>query len=151
MLVFLLALQERRFSAIGNGVDADSSGGLSAGMFSGSRFFGNSAIPLISAGSGPSVLPENVSLSPGSTSVSGFGSIQNGASPAASAILATITFATPLAQQSSVCIPAAQNEATAAARHSLLISPPTTTGFVLSTGSIPLIAAKEFRVGYACF
>jgi hypothetical protein len=80
-----------------------------------------------------------------------FGSIQNGASPAASAILATITFATPLAQQSSVCIPAAQNEATAAARHSLLISPPTTTGFVLSTGSIPLIAAKEFRVGYACF
>ena len=136
---------------LGNGVNADSSGGLSAGVFSGSQFFGNSAILLISAGPGAGLLPENVSLSPGSTSV--FGSVvsKTGSSPAPSAVVATITFAAPLAQQPNVCIPAAQNEATAAALCSLLISPPTTIGFVLSTGSIPPVAAKEFRVGYACF
>jgi hypothetical protein len=136
---------------LGNGVNADSSGGLSAGMFFGSQFFGNSAIPLISAGPGAGILPQNVSLSAGSTSVSGSVVFKTGSSPAASAVVATITFATPLAQQPNVCIPTAQNEATAAALHSLLITPPTATGFVLSTGAIPLVAAKEFRVGYACF
>src|SRR5260221_7534074 len=136
---------------VGNGVAADSSGGLRAGAFFGSQFAGNSAIPLISAGPGAGTLPENVSLAPGSTSVSGAVVFKTGSSPAASAVTATITFATPLAQQPNVCIASAQNEATAAALKTLFINPPTATGFVLSSGSIPLIAAKAYVVGYACF
>jgi hypothetical protein len=136
---------------LGNGVDADSSGGLSAGAFSGSQFVGNSAVPLISAGPGAGVLPANVSLSDGSTNVSGTVVFKTGSSPAASAIVTTITFATPLAQQPNACIVAAQNAATAAALHSLFINAPTTTGFTLSTGEVPLGPETEFLVGYACF
>jgi hypothetical protein len=138
---------------LGNGANADSSGGLNAGTFSGSQFVGNSAIPLISAGPGAGVLPENLSLTPGSTSVSGSIVFTTGSSPAASSVVATITFATPLVQQPNVCIPTAQNAAAAAAQalHTFYIGPPTTTGFVLATGSRPLIAAQELQIGYACF
>jgi hypothetical protein len=136
---------------LGDGSAADSSGGLSAGLFSGSQFVGNSAVPLISAGPGAGILPANVSLAPGSTSVSGAIVFKTGSSPAASAVVATITFATPLAHEPNACVAAAQNEATAAALHTLFINPPTIGGFVLSTGQVPLTAAKEFLVGYACF
>ncbi|WP_035352120.1 hypothetical protein [Edaphobacter aggregans] len=136
---------------LGNGVNADASGGLNAGTLSASQFVGNSALPLISAGPGAGMVPENVSLAPGSTNVSGSVVFKTGSTPAASAIVATITFATPLAQQPNVCIPAAQNASAVAALKSLYINPPTTTGFVLSTGPIPLNAATAFVVGYACF
>jgi hypothetical protein len=136
---------------LGDGVAADSSGGLSAGLFSGSQFVGNSAVPLISAGPGAGILPANVSFATGSTSVSGTIVFKTGSTPAASAVVATITFATPLAHQPNVCVAAAQNEATAAALHTLFINPPTIGGFVLSSGQVPLTAAKEFLVGYACF
>jgi len=136
---------------LGNGVNADSSGGLSAGMFSGSQFFGNSAIPLISAGPGAGVLPQNVSLSPGSTSVSGSVSFTTGSSPATLSPIAAVTFATPLAQAPNACIPAAQNPATAVAMMSLLISPPTASGFVISSGLMALPASTTYQMGYACF
>ncbi len=136
---------------LGNGTTADSSAGLSAGLFSGSQFVGNSALPLISAGPGAGVLPENVSLAPGSTSVSGSVVFKTGTTPAASAVVATITFATSLVHQPNVCVAAAQNDATAAALHTLYINPPTAAGFVLSAGQVPLTGAKEFLVGYACF
>jgi hypothetical protein len=106
---------------------------------------------LISAGPGAGILPENVSLAPRSTNVSGAVVFKTGSTPAASAVVATITFATPLAQQPNVCIPAAQNASAVAALKSLFINPPTMTGFVLSTGPIPLNAATAFVVGYACF
>jgi hypothetical protein len=65
--------------------------------------------------------------------------------------VATVTFATPLAQAPNVCIPTALNEVTATALHSLIIGPPSTTGFVISAGFTPLLADKYYRVGYACF
>jgi hypothetical protein len=136
---------------LGDGTTADSSGGLSAGSFSGSQFVGNSAVPLISAGPGAGSLPENVSLAPGSNSVSGVVVFKTGSAPAASAVVATITFATLLAHQPNVCVASPQNQSTAAAAHSLFLNPPTTSGFVLSTGEVPLTAATEFLVGYACF
>jgi hypothetical protein len=136
---------------LGNGMKADSSGGLEANMFSASQFVGNSALPLISAGTGAGVSPANVTLAPGSTSVSGTIVFKTGISPAASATVATITFATPLGTQPGACIPAAENTATAMALHSLFLNSPTTAGFILSSGSIPLVPSTEFRVGYACF
>jgi hypothetical protein len=136
---------------LGAGTNADASGGLNAGTFSGAQFVGNSAIPLVSAGPGAGLQPENVSLAPGSTSVSGAVIFKTGSTPAASAVVATVMFAAPLLKQPNVCVPAAQNASTVAALKSLFISPPSTTGFVLSTGPIPLNAATAFVVGYACF
>jgi hypothetical protein len=115
------------------------------------QFIGNSAIPLIAAGPGAGVQPENVTLAPGSTNVSGTVVFRSGSTPAASAVVATITFATPLAQTPHACVLTAQNAATALALHSLFINPPTASGFVLSTGGIPLVQLTEFLVGYACF
>jgi hypothetical protein len=106
---------------------------------------------LIVAGPGAGTLPANVTLAPGSTSVSGTVVFKTGSTPAASAVVATITFATPLAQQPHACVATAQNASTAAALHSLFINEPTETGFVLSTGPIPLVQETEFLVGYACF
>jgi hypothetical protein len=37
------------------------------------------------------------------------------------------------------------------ALHSLFLNSPTVTGFVLSSGSIPLNPLTAFLVGYACF
>jgi hypothetical protein len=136
---------------LGNGVSADASGGLNAGTFSGAQFVGNSALPSIAAGPGAGILPENVSLASGSTNVSGAIVFKTGSTPAASATVATITFATPLAQQPNACIPAAQNASAASALKSLFIGSLTNTGFVLSTGPIPLNPATSFIVGYACF
>jgi hypothetical protein len=136
---------------LGNGVDADSSGGLVASAFSASQFFGDSATPLIAAGPGAGMQPANVTLAPGSTSVSGTVVFKTGSTPAASAVVATVTFATPLAHQPGACIVAPQNASTAAAQHTLFIEPPSATGFVLATGSVPLGQLTEFLVGYACF
>lgn len=136
---------------LGNGVAADASGGLNAGAFSGSQFTGNSEIPLIAAGPGAGISPANVSLAPGSTSVSGTVAFKSGTTPAASAVVATVTFATPLVRQPNVCVASAENAATAAAMHTLFIGQPSMTGFVVSTGSIPLGQLTEFLIGYACF
>jgi hypothetical protein len=136
---------------LGNGGAGNYSAGLSAGTFSGAQFVGNSALPLVSAGPGAGVVPTGVSLSPGSTNVSGAVFFTTDSSPSPSSAAITITFANPLAQQPSVCIPASLNAATANALHSLIIELPSTTGFVISTGSMPLAANTYYRIGYACF
>ncbi|WP_213804640.1 hypothetical protein [Granulicella sp. dw_53] len=136
---------------VGNGVISDASAGVTAGTFTGSQFVGNSPSPLISAGPAAGIQPENVTLAPGSTNVSGTIVFKTGSSPAAGATVATITFATPLAQPPNVCIASALNTSTAAALKSLFIPQPTATGFVLASGQIPLNPATAFLVGYACF
>jgi hypothetical protein len=136
---------------LGNGTKTDFSAGLKATLFSGSQFIGNSAVPLISAGPGAGILPANVSLAPGSTNVSGTVVFKSGSTPAASATVATITFATSLATPPNTCLASAENYSTAMALHSLFFNSPSTTGFVLSSGAIPLNPETEFLVGYACF
>jgi hypothetical protein len=136
---------------LGNGLSGDFSAGLSAGVLFGAQFVGNSAPPLIAAGPGAGIQPENVSLASGSNNVSGAIVFKTGSTPAASAVVATVTFQTPLAQQSNVCIATAQNASAAAALKSLFIGAPSASGFVLSSGAIPLNPATAFVVGYACF
>jgi hypothetical protein len=136
---------------LGNGTKTDFSAGLKATLFSGSQFIGNSAVPLISAGPGAGVFPANVSLAPGSTNVSGTVVFKSGSTPTASATVATITFATPLVTAPNTCLASAENYSTAMALHSLFFNSPSTTGFVLSSGAIPLNPQTEFLVGYACF
>ncbi len=136
---------------LGKGTASDASAGLSAGAFYASQFVGNSAIPTIATGPGAGMSAARAALSSSSTSVSGSVSFTTGSSPAPSSVVATITFATPLAQAPNTCLPAAQNSATASAMNSLWIGPPTTTGFVLSSGSLPLTASTTYEVGYACF
>jgi hypothetical protein len=136
---------------LGNGTSADSSAGLSAGAYYASQFVGNSVIPTVAAGPGAGTNPTGVSLSRSSTSVSGSVSFTTGPSPQHSSAAVTVTFAAPLAQAPNVCIPTAQNAATAIAMLSLIINPPTTTGFVITTGLVPLPASTTFQLGYACF
>jgi len=136
---------------IGDGQTGDSSGGLKTGTVTASQFVGNSALPSVSPGPGAGAMPTGVSMSPGSTGVSGAVFFTTGPSPAGSSVVATVTFATPLAQAPNVCIPTALNEVTATALHSLIIGPPSTTEFVISAGFTPLLADKYYRVGYACF
>jgi len=106
---------------------------------------------LIAPGPGAGMSPANVTLSPGSTSVSGTVVFKSGTTPAASAVVATVTFATPLVRQPNVCVASAENASTAAAMHTLFIGQPSVTGFVLSSGPIPLGQLTEFLIGYACF
>jgi len=135
---------------LGNGTAANSSAGLSAGAFYASQFAGNSAIPSIAVGAGAGN-GGTAALSSTSTSVSGSVSFTTGSSPATLSPIGAVTFATPLAQAPNACIPAAQNPATAVAMMSLLISPPTASGFVISSGLMALPASTTYQMGYACF
>jgi|GEM_PF-4553064 len=136
---------------VGNGTYGDYSALVEAGQIAASQFLGNSAIPSIVAGPGAGTLPTSVLLSTGSTSVSGSASFITGAAPAASSAAVTITFATALAQAPNVCIPTAQNEATGTALNNIIITAPSTTGFVIYSGPVPLTASTAYQIGYACF
>jgi len=136
---------------IGNGTYGDYSALVKAGQIAATQFIGNSAIPTIVAGPGAGTFSTGVSLSTGSTNVSGSVLFTTGTSPSASSAAMIITFATALAQAPNVCIPTAQNADTGTALNNIIISPPTNTGFVISSGSVPLTASTAYQVGYACF
>jgi hypothetical protein len=135
---------------LGNGKSADSSAGLSAGAFFAPQFIGNSAVPTVVAGPGAG-MGATVTLTPGSTSVSGSALFTTGTSPAKLSPAVTVAFATPLAHPPNTCTLVAQNAITALAMVSLYTDPPTTTGFVLSTGLLPLLPSNTYQVGYTCF
>ncbi len=136
---------------IGNGTYADSSAPLKAGQIAATQFIGNSIIPTLAPGPGAGTFPTGVALTPGSTNVSGTVLFTTGAAPAASSATMSVLFATPLAQAPNVCIPTAQNQATATALNNLIITSPATTGFVISTGPVPLADSTTYQLGYACF
>jgi hypothetical protein len=136
---------------IGNGTYGDSSALVKAGQFAAAQFVGNSVPPTAVAGPGAGTFPTGVSLSPGSTNVSGAVSFTTGTSPATSSAAMSINFATALAQAPNVCIPTAQNADTATALNNIVINLPTTTGFVISSGSVALTPSVAYQIGYACF
>jgi len=131
---------------VGNGTTRDASAALTAG-----QFLGNPVSPTAVAGSGAGVSPSGVSLTAASTSVSGSVLFTTGTAPEALATLVTVTFATLLGQAPNMCIPTAQNAATAAALNNIFISSPTVSGFAISSGAGPLAASTAYQIGYACF
>jgi hypothetical protein len=135
---------------VGNGKTADASATLSAHGLYASQFAGNTPAPTVTTGPGAGI-GATASLTPTSTSVSGSVSFTTGSSSTRLTDALTVTFAAPLAQAPNVCVPAAQNPATALALLSLVINPPTPTGFVISTGLSPLPSSTTFQLGYACF
>jgi len=136
---------------VGNGIYGDSSALVKAGQIAATQFIGSSMIPTVVAGPGAGTFPTGVSLSPASTSLSGAVSFTTGSSPSANSVVTTVTFATPLAQQPNVCIPAAQTSTGSPVHDKIFIYPPTNTGFVMATGTVPLEASRDYRIGYACF
>jgi len=136
---------------VGNGIYGDSSALVKAGQIAATQFIGSSMIPTVVAGPGAGTFPTGVSLSPESTSLSGAVSFTTGSSPSANSVVTTVTFATPLAQQPNVCIPAAQTSTGSPVHDKIFIYPPTNTGFVMATGTVPLEASRDYRIGYACF
>ncbi|WP_255550844.1 hypothetical protein [Granulicella sp. dw_53] len=136
---------------LGNGTYADSSAPLKAGQIAASQFIGSSLVPTVVPGPGAGSFPTAVSLTPGSTNVSGTVLFTTGASPVAVSAAVTVLFATPLAQAPNVCIPTAQNAATGTALNNLIISSPATTGFVIFSGFVALTASTTYQLGYACF
>lgn len=131
---------------VGNGTTRDASAALTAG-----QFLGNPVSPTIVAGPGAGVSPSGVSLTATSTSVSGSVLFTTDTAPEAQATVVTVTFATPLSQAPNTCNPSAQNAATAAAMNNIYISPPTTSGFTISSAAAPLAASTAYQIGYACF
>ena len=136
---------------LGNGSTGNASGALVTGQLIGSQFLGTPGSPTAVAGPGAGVSSSGVSLTTGSTSVSGSVLFTTGTAPAALSTVANVTFEALLGQAPNVCIPTAQNAATAAALSNIIISPPTNSGFSISSGAGALAASTSYQIGYACF
>ncbi len=136
---------------VGNGSTGNASGTLKTGQLIGSQYLGNPGVPVAAAGPGAGVSSSGVSLTAGSTSVSGSVLFTTGTAPGALSTVATVTFETLLGQAPNVCIPTAQNAATAAALSNIIISPPTNSGFSISSGAGALAPSTAYQIGYACF
>jgi Pectate lyase superfamily protein len=118
-------------------------GGIASGAYA--------SVPTLTAGTGAGTSP-TISLNGNSNDVSGYVSVTPGTSPAANAAVVTITFGTAystLAKCSLWAANAAANllQGTAA---NVFVPVPSTTAFVLTSGTSALTASTLYTWGYTC-
>jgi hypothetical protein len=124
---------------------------LNATVISGTHFGGlTAAAPTVVAGAGAGTGP-TLTLNGNDTDVSGYVSVTPGASPAASAVIATVTFGAPYATLAKCSLWPANAAATAlSGAQKAYVPVPTTTAFLIDSGSTPLAASTLYVWGYNC-
>jgi len=120
-------------------------------IISGVHFSGLTATPpAIAGGTGAGTSP-TVSLNANSNDVSGYISVTPGASPAAGATVATITFGTPYATLAKCMLSPANSAAALLTGPTQVYVPvPTTTAFQINSGTSALAAGTLYTWGYTC-
>ncbi len=127
---------------VGGTMSAKHVGGFSSGS--------HASVPAATAGSGAGTGP-TISLDAQNNDVSGYISVTPGTSPAASAAVVTMTFGTAYATHAKCGLQAANQAArllTGAA--DVFVPLPSTTAFVIDSGTTPLVASTLYTWEYTC-